>query len=175
MRDSERLSLLTRVVGALNEAGSWTGRMHIHKLIYFAQKLIGLRSDYEFILYQRGPYSFDLDADIRSVRSLSAVDIIPKPPYGPTYVVTPSGVNLALEAPIDAKEDAKLVQLAHTLGPKAARDLELLATTLYVTTEADYTDDAAIERVITLKPQFNAAQAKEALAQVCAIREASQG
>ena len=55
MKEGKRLRLLASVVQMLNEAESWTGRMHIHKLLYFAQQLLGLDSEYEFVLYQRGP------------------------------------------------------------------------------------------------------------------------
>src|SRR3990170_4034222 len=69
MSESERLRLLSLVVRLLNQSGSWTGRTHIQKLVYFAQQLLGIAPEYEFVLYQRGPYCFQLDSDVRPARA----------------------------------------------------------------------------------------------------------
>lgn len=174
MKEGQRLRLLASVVQMLSEAGSWTGRMHIHKVLYFAQELLGLDSEYEFVLYQRGPYCFDLDADIRSLRSIGAVDITPKPPYGPSYGVTALGKVLAEPSPVGGQMVANLRALASELGPKQAKELELLATTLYVlNNERPESDKAAIARVIRLKPQFSKDDAENAIQQVRQIQAAS--
>jgi len=173
MKEGERLRLLASVVQMLDEVGSWTGRMHIQKFLYFAQELLGLESDYEFVLYQRGPYSFDLDADIRSLRSIGAVDITPKPPYGPSYGVTALGEVLGKPSPVGKQVLAKLQALASELGPKRATDLELLATTLYVlNNERPESDKATVRRVISLKPQFSKDDAEKAIQQVRQIQAA---
>jgi hypothetical protein len=172
MKEGQRLRLLASVVQMLDEAGSWTGRMHIQKLLYFAQELLGLESDYEFVLYQRGPYSFDLDADIRSLRSIGAVDITPMPPYGPSYGATALGDVLGKASPVGEQAIAKLRALAGELGPKQARDLELLATTLYVLRERRRSDKAVVRRVVSLKPQFSEDDAQDAIRQVKQIQAA---
>ena len=173
-KEGQRLRLLASVVQMLDEAGSWTGRMHIQKFLYFAQELLGLESDYEFVLYQRGPYSFDLDADIRSLRSIGAVHITPMPPYGPSYSVTALGELLARPTPVGKQLVARLQALAGELGPKQARDLELLATTLYVlNNERPGSDKATVARVILLKPQFSKDDAENAIQQVRQIQAAS--
>ena len=172
MKESEKLRLLASVVQMLSEAGSWTGRMHIHKLLYLAQELMGLDSEYEFVLYQRGPYSFELDGDIRSLRSIGAVDITPQPPYGPSYGVTELGKVLSKPSPVGETMIDKLRDLAKELGPKHATELELLATTLYVlNNERPESDKATVARVLSLKPQFSEDQAENALQQVKQIRE----
>ena len=168
MNESQRLGLSASIIHMLNEAKSWTGRMHIQKLIYLAQCLFGLPSGYEFVLYQRGPYSFDLDADIRSLQSLGAVDIRPSPaPYGPTYVRTGLGEAISQLNPLGPEQVRKLMALAKELGPKTASELELLATTYYVLHEgAHESDKDIVSRVIALKPQFTSDQAETALDQV---------
>ncbi len=173
MKEGRRLRLLASVVQMLNEAGSWTGRMHIHKFLYFAQELLGLESGSEFVLYQRGPYSFDVDADIRSLRSIGAVAITPKPPYGPSYGVTDLGKLLGKPSPVGKKMVAKLRELANELGPRHATELELLATTLYVlNNERPESDNATVARVISLKPQFSEDDAQNAIQQVRQIQAA---
>ncbi len=173
MKESQKLGLLASVINMLNDAGSWTGRTHVQKFMYFAQKLLGLPSGYEFVLYQRGPYSFDLDADIRSLRSIGGVDLIPAPPYGPTYVPTDLGKALIRLSPVGEQMNKKLIGLAAALGkPKQARDLELLATTLYVLEEEGVESTEGIaDRVVLLKPQFRRDEAVGALVEVKEILE----
>lgn len=165
-KESERLGLLASLVQMLDEAGSWTGRTHIQKLVYLAQELLGLESGYEFVLYQRGPYSFDLDADIRSLRSIGAVDLNPLPPYGASYFRTSLGESVSKLSPVGEKLNDKLTQLAKTLGPKQASELELLATTRYVLAEGHKLDKDIITRVRSLKPQFREDEAQKALEDV---------
>jgi hypothetical protein len=167
MKESQRLGLLASVVQMLDEAGSWTGRMHIQKLVYFGQELLGVQSGYEFVLYQRGPYSFDLDGDIRSLRSIAAVDIKPSPPYGPSYFRTSLGGAISKLSPVQEDLKGKLEALAGELGPKTASELELLATTHYVLHEGRCkTDKDIVDRVVSLKPQFTPGQVDQALGQV---------
>ena len=167
MKPGEKLGLLSSMVRKLNKAESWTGRMHIQKFVYFAQELLALPSDYDFILYQRGPYSFDLDTEIRSLRSTGAVEItLRPPPYGPTYSSTNLGEALAKRSAVDANTDDKLTELAKVLGPKPANDLELLATTLYVLREGPQSDQGVVGRVLSLKPQFSKGEAEKALREV---------
>ena len=168
MKESHRLGLLASIIQMLNDADSWTGRMHIQKLVYLAQRLLRLQSEYEFVLYQRGPYSFDLDADIRSLRSIGAVDIKPAPfPYGPKYLRTSLGQAIGELSPVEDEMNHKLTALAGELGPKTASELELLATTHYVLHEGLCgTDKDILNRVVSLKPQFTSDQVEQALEQV---------
>ena len=140
--------------------------MHIQKFIYFAQELLGLPLNYDFILYQRGPYSFDLDTDIQSLRSIGAVEIRLRPPYGPSYSSTVLGEELSKRSTVDETTDDKLTALANVLGDKNARDLELLATTLYVLKEGHQPDPDVVKRVLSLKPQFPKDEAEKALQEV---------
>jgi len=167
MTESQKLGLLSSIVRKLNQADSWTGRMHIQKFVYFAQELLGLPLKYDFILYQRGPYSFDLDTEIRSLRSIGAVEITLRPaPYGPTYSSTGLGEIISRLSAVDRGTDDKLTELAKVLGPKPAKDLELLATALYVIRERAQSDQGVVGRVLSLKPQFSKDEAEKALREV---------
>jgi uncharacterized protein YwgA len=171
MNEVERMGLLVRVVELLNNAGSWTGRTHIQKFVYFAQETLGLESNYEFILYQRGPFSFDLDDDIRSLRSVGGVDIASAPPYGPSYHPTPFGKSLIDKARISPDMEIRLATLAYVLSSqKTARDLELLGTTLFAMSEGQLSQEDVVLRVMDLKPHFTRHQVNQAFASVLQIR-----
>ncbi|HEU4760555.1 MAG TPA: hypothetical protein VFT91_11330 [Dehalococcoidia bacterium] len=171
MDEVARLRLLAAIVDMLNKAGSWTGRTHIQKFIYFAQELLGLPTGYEFVLYQRGPYCFELDADIRTLRSIGAVDISPAPPYGPSYVPTELGKSILRLSPVGEEMTHSLTALSKSLGrPKQARDLELLATTLFAMNEGNELDEDIIQRVLSLKPQFQRSEVEDGLSEVRGLR-----
>jgi len=140
--------------------------MHIQKLIYIAQELEVIPPAYDFVLYQRGPYSFGLDSDIRELRSFGAVDIRPAPPYGPTYEVTALGEKIGSSAPIDAQAANRLRDLSKRLGIKQAKDLELLATTLFAMEEGKTAKEDIITRVSELKPQFKREPIEQAVSEV---------
>ena len=166
MNEGERLAALTSVIQMLRDAESWTGRMHIQKLVYFAQKLVQLPTEYEFVLYQRGPYSFDLDADIRSLRAIGAIDISPAPPYGPSYFRTPLGEEMEEQSPITESLRDSLTGLAQHLGPKKAVELELLATAQYALGEGHQSEEDIVSRVISLKPHFSPPEVRRGLEEV---------
>lgn len=172
MDEKERMGLASLAIRKLNEANSWTGRIHIQKLIYLAQELLGLGAHYEFVLYQRGPYSFELDDDVRSLRSVGAAEIILRPaPYGPTYVTTAVGNRLVNYAPVNEAMADRLGLLANVLGPRDGSELELLATTLYVMREGVTPNQRIVDRVRVLKPRFDALQVEKALSEVRALRD----
>ncbi len=172
MNESERTGLLVHVVETLNNAGNWTGRTHIQKFVYFAQVTLGLPSSYEFILYQRGPFSFDLDDDIRALRSIGAVDIAPAPPYGPRYHPTEFGKSLKERAPVDQDMAKQLDKLAFMLSShKTARGLELLGTTLYAMKEGYESEEDVASRVLNLKPHFSRHQVDQAFISVHQIQQ----
>ncbi len=172
MKESERLALIAKVVQKLNEAESWTGRMRIQKYVYLAQALLGLSSDYPFVLYQRGPYSFELDTDIRSFRAIRGIDLEPMPaPYGPRYFTTSLGNAISKLYPANAKLDQALTDLAKALRHKDAPDLELLATAHYVLMEGKRTDEERIQRLRRLKPHFSIDQARTALEEATQLQK----
>jgi uncharacterized protein YwgA len=140
--------------------------MHIQKVVYVAQELGIVPPAYEFVLYQRGPYSFDLDAGIRELRSIGAVDIRPAPPYGPTYETTEMGEQIANASPVGGQASQRLNELAAKLGIKQAKDLELLATTLYVVDQGYTATDEIIGRVGDLKPQFERERIELAMVEI---------
>ena len=95
------------------------------------------------------------------------------PPYGPSYRATALGEVLGKRAPVTEEMVAKLQALAKEVGPKQAKELELLATTLYVlNNERPESDKATVERVLSLKPQFSEDDAEKAIQQVRQIQAA---
>jgi uncharacterized protein len=150
-------------IAALNRTGSWTGRIHVHKLLYLAKALDLSEPPFDFVLYQYGPYSYDLDAAIAQMDLYGlVVKSYPNPRYGPKYVVTELGAEEASQ--LDAGDLEALNRLARQLGDCDSQSLELQATCLWVEQEEGVTDDAEIvRRVKHLKPKYDDTRIDQAL------------
>jgi uncharacterized protein YwgA len=135
----------------LRRANSWTGRIHLHKLLSTLQ-LTGLaQQPFEFQLYYYGPYSPDLDATIADMELMGCLDReYVKPGYGPRYKVTRSpGQHLS------APEKAALCKGAQAFGERKTTELELIATCLWMEKRQGIKDENEIaQRVRKLKPKY---------------------
>ena len=49
--------------------------------------MLGIPSNFKFILYKHGPYSFDLSERLQGLISNSLLSVLTRPPYGPTLGV----------------------------------------------------------------------------------------
>ena len=147
----------------LNRNGSWTGRIHIHKLLFITQLLQLAKPPFKFVVHDYGPYSFDLDEQIITLELIGHLDhSYPKPGYGPRYEPTPQGRTIAARLP---DEPAKAIRrVAKELGKRNSQDLELLATSLWVEREEKKTEEEEIiSRVRKLKPKYTKEQVQQGL------------
>ena len=149
-------------VDALNRNGSWTGRVHIHKHLFITQVLELAAPPFGFVLYDYGPYSFELDDKIIELEMFGLLNrSYPQPGYGPRYEATAQG--LARAAGLPDSERAAIGNVAERLGKRKSQELELIATCLWVEQIEHLTgDDDIVRRVQAIKPQF-AEQARRGL------------
>jgi uncharacterized protein YwgA len=175
MERLKRAAIVTQLVTKLREAGSWCGETHIQKAVYLMQDLLDVPTEYEFILYKHGPFSFDLSDELTSFRGDELLELQPQaPPYGPRYVVTTLGKNLGARFPKTlAKYDAALQNTAEAIGDQAVGKLERLATALYVTKrETEQHDGSVNARAVylnKLKPHVPVDLAKQAVEEIDAL------
>ncbi|MGH2403092.1 MAG: hypothetical protein ACRDGN_01385, partial [bacterium] len=94
----------------------------------------------------------------------------------PRYYPTAFGKSLIEKAPISPEIRERLEMLAYILSSqKTARDLELLATTLYAMKEGYESHEDVVARVLNLKPHFTRHQVDQAFASVRQIRDRLAG
>lgn len=169
---TNRAPWITAAALALNKHGSWTGRMHLHKHLFVTQVLGLARPPFEFVLYDYGPYSFDLDREIVDLEMMNHLArSYPQPGYGPRYEPTAHGfahVNSLPESDRDA-----INRVAKQFGNRKAQDLELIATCLWVERKEDITDDdALVTKIQKIKPKYDEPTIRDALANARALRDA---
>lgn len=140
-------------VRELRNAGSWTGRIHVHKLLSIIQLLKLATPPFRFELYHYGPYSRDLDATFAELEACGYLHRdYPKPGYGPQYDV---GAQSSPSAKLSQNDETAIRKVAEVTGEWQSRRLELVATCLWVAKqEGEKEDDEIARRVNELKPQY---------------------
>ena len=149
-------------IRALNESGSRTSRTHIQKLLYFANVWnIGNVPPFEFVLYDHGPYSFELDRTLLLMESFNAFTRVADPDgFGSRYSVEGEGKEEVSSAP--------LIRLAKWLGPLGVRDLEARATCEFLRNEGSKDVRTHIKRI---KPHLSEDEIAEALSGIEKMRK----
>jgi uncharacterized protein YwgA len=146
-----------RAVDELRRNGSWTGRTHLHKLLFMADRLLDVAQPFQFELYRFGPYSYELDEHLRLLEGVGLVDREQRREgYGPSYVARQGWESAIAEHLSTGSTDlAKLARIAQELGSLKTADLEVIATCLWAARDEGISDDSAIvDRVLQLKPRY---------------------
>ena len=171
MESLARKAVVAALVGELRNRGSWCGEMHVQKSTYFLQELLDVDLGYQFVFYKHGPYSFELSDVITSMIGDGFLELRPQAyPYGPSIDVSEFGSRLQPYFPPPVQEPIGLI--GEVLGEKTARQLERLATALYVTVRAEGQDKVSrASRVLELKPHIPQEKALAAVEEVDQIIE----
>jgi uncharacterized protein YwgA len=177
MERLKRAAIITQLVSKLRKAGSWCGETHIQKAVYLMQDLLEVPTDFSFILYKHGPFSFDLSDELTSLRGDELVELQPQaPPYGPRYAVSALGKSLHERFPKTlAKYDDAIQAAADAIGEQTVGELERLATALYVTKRETKHHDGSVKsrakRLNQLKPHVSVDTASDAVEEIDALME----
>lgn len=170
----KKAAIILRLIDKLREKGSWCGETHVQKTTYFLQELMRVPTEFTFILYKHGPFSFDLRDELTSLRADGLIELEPHWPFGPRIV--PTGQSEYIQETCSktlAKYDDHISFVAKYLGGKGVADLERLATALYVTKHitTDTKNEERAEELTRLKSHIGLESAKTALEEVDRITE----
>lgn len=168
MEQNERRALVCLLVKEMGQTDSWAAETHIQKCVFFLQEMLKVPVGYDYILYKHGPYSFDLRSELAVMRARFQLDLKPRYPYGPSFILGSRGeLNLSLVA--QHGEAVKFV--ATELSVKTAGSLERLSTALYVRTEnPSLNDEESAQRIHELKPHVKSPQAADAIDELHKLR-----
>ena len=134
----KKAALVTRLIDQLREEDSWCGETHVQKAVYFLQSLFDIPTEFEFVLYKHGPFSFDLRDELTSLRADELVALEVQLPYGPRMITTERGKYIQQHrSKTLAKWEDAIEFVARKLGRKDVVELERLATALFVTKRAE--------------------------------------
>jgi hypothetical protein len=167
MNASEQDAIVLYTMQSLKSEGSWTGETHVQKALYLCQELMSVPSNFKFVLYKHGPYSFELSAHLQGLITDDLVCIQTRPPYGPSLGVSDDGRSIAARLDRNAEISKRIVFMSKRLGGKGVAELEKLATAVYV--DRRYGAQTAIEKRVeiltSIKPHVSAEAARDAFAE----------
>lgn len=132
-----KAAVLTDLADRMAAAGSWCGETHLQKAVYFLQTLGAVPTDFEFVLYKHGPFSFDLGDELTALRADGLFELeVQRAPYGPKLKTTARSKALRSRFPKTIATHSEWMQkVAEFVDSRGVAQLERLATALYVTVE----------------------------------------
>jgi len=175
LKKLQRVAVLLDLINELTARGSWCGETHVQKATYFLQELLKVPTEFDFILYKHGPFSFELRDELTSMRADGLLELRSQLPYGPTLVATETGMQLMKEYPKTLGQYRRYITfVAEALRDKNVADLERLGTALFVTLEDQHrSEEERVEEISDLKPHIDREAAETALKEVEKIMAAS--
>lgn len=139
------------------------GKTKLQKLIFFLKNVKKIPFDYRYRFYTYGPYCDDLAGDIDYLSAVHALNVhLDSSGFG--YCIEPGEktewmINKGKDF-IDTYKN-EIDELVENLASKNARQLELLSTITYLIqseVECRGDHDILVDRVLELKPRFNASE-----------------
>ncbi|MFH1538568.1 MAG: hypothetical protein ABIH66_06390 [bacterium] len=173
MTELQRVAVLISLVENLKEKGSWCGETHMQKAIYFLQTLFRVPTDFDYILYKHGPFSFDLRDKLTALRAYDIFGLqIQPPPYGPSLIVKEVGESIKKAYSKSFERFKKEMDFVATVFEnKNVAELERLSTALYIIKNEGVGRNKTIiaSRINSLKPHVSLDEASSAVDDVLGI------
>jgi hypothetical protein len=163
---SVRCALVVELIKRLRSEGSWCGETHLQKATFIIQDLTKSNLGYKFVLYKHGPYSFEFNSELNSMRAAGVLEFqFPREGYGPSIAPTTFGERIREANEENVRAYIPIVSyIANWFAAKDVRYLEKIATAYYVT--KNNPRDPAFERakrLNSLKPHVDIDSAEEAV------------
>lgn len=169
----DQTAIVLYTMQSLKGDGSWCGETHVQKTLFLCQEMMGVPSNFKFILYKHGPYSFELSEHLQGLIADDLVSVITRPPYGPSLGVSDEGSSIAAGTDPNGSIAARIAFMSKRLSRKGVAELEKLATAVYVNRK--YGSNTPIERraeiLASLKPHVSVEAARDAFAEAEAIED----
>ena len=175
MNTTTDFPIIVTLVNEMAKRGGWCGETHIQKTSYFLNRLLGVPLTYKFIMYKHGPYSFNLRDDLAVMRVKRFLKAEHRYPYGPSYRLGKPLTNKYPEVPEQYTRQIDFV--ATEIGCKGVRELERLATSMFITLDEGYEQSsvaARARRIRELKPYLSPKDARIAVQSADNLREKAQ-
>ncbi|MFO8058378.1 MAG: hypothetical protein R6V10_13895 [bacterium] len=177
MKRLKKIALLTTLMQKLREQGSWCGETHVQKAGYILQELLGVPTDLEYILYKHGPFSFDLRDELTAMRADELVRIEPVSSYGVRLRPTELSESLQTRFPKTMAEyEDKIDFVAENVGDKGVKELERLATALYISLKngSALKAENRAHKLNELKPHISIEAAQQAFDEADSLMESAK-
>lgn len=167
LEDLREAAILGRVIERIEGKQLFCGDTLLQKSAYFLKEMFGAPISAPFRIYYYGPFSFDLRDRLAAMEAFDVVRTEPHE-WGATYKVGNRYEMLKRQfaRPID-RNDAAIDWVVRELGPLTVKQLEPLATALFLRREnPESSDEHLAERLHSIKPHVSVEEAQAAIQKV---------
>ncbi len=141
-----------RAVELLRDVGTKPGKTHVHKALFLVQAS-GRAVPFAFRLYKYGPYSFDIEAAIVSMRTYGALSARPVADFGVELDLGPQAGFVRSGGKLSDQEEKALARACRFVNGKNVQELERLATAVWIRAQENLNSPIeAAKRLVALKP-----------------------
>ncbi len=131
------------------------GKTKLQKLVYLIKEIKKVSVGYSFRFYNYGPYSDKLAENLDYVRSLDGISVAYDPAWNMYNILPSKNAEVLVEKAYEVKENKPLLDEVLTeFGGRSARELELVATIVYLDRNEHPAENAMVSAVRRLKPKY---------------------
>ena len=163
----DQYGLVAELAVRLQDVSPQFGKTVLQKMIYILQEIYETPCNYEYTLYNYGPYSEDLAADLKSFASMEGVTVQWSDKLG--YKIMPAAKTEHFRQRAGdflEKYDANIQEAVNLFGEMTARDLELRSTIIYVSKQSAMDKNSMIDCIKEIKPHFSVDEIATAIEQL---------
>lgn len=155
----DRYATIAYLSDRLQDRPTGFGKTALQKVGFLLQEVFKVPLGYRFTLYNYGPYSSQLTADLEFTRQLGGVRVDWVPDDPGAFQITPGERYQTVyehgRAAI-ANRSKTIEEALNDFGQKPARELELITTAIYVNRDPGFrTEEALLHAISELKPYFS--------------------
>jgi uncharacterized protein YwgA len=159
--------IIAELASKLEGVSPQFGKTVLQKLVFILQEVYKVPCDYEYTLYNYGPYSNELAGDLSFFASLDGVKVEWNQGLG--YKILPAPKTDHFRQKVRAfldKYKNSIDEVINKFGRMSARELELCSTIIYVFNQSLTGKDDLIFRVKEIKPHFSINEINDAVKQL---------
>jgi hypothetical protein len=172
--EADRSAIILELAAQLRAHGSWAGETHVQKAAYVMQELLGVPSEFRFVLYKHGPFSFELRDFLNRMETWGYIRFEEQPyPYGPKIIEGDLPAMLRSESDAPKLYGKGIEFVARQLGMCNVSELERISTALFIERDSSVSAEERAERLNTLKPHVSLKEASRAFERLEEIRRAA--
>jgi uncharacterized protein YwgA len=156
--DNNDAGLVLEMIAQSNHVGGWCGDSYIQKVSYIAKAVLNMPLSVPFVLYKRGPYSFELKSLLLEMRASRLVMLVPDGHYGPSFVIIDNILTQRLRTNV-SQYSASVARLVKDLSRKSIADLEAFSTAIMFWGSQQNNPDKYVDELNRLLPSLSRSDA----------------
>jgi len=165
--DLNKHRFVLEVIERLNAVGSWTGKTHVQKSVFFTVGRDKIPTPFDYVLYKHGPFSFELGDVIEEMVSYSGIVAEPVQNFGVMLKLGPQSDFIRDNTTIEPETLLEIEKVCQFVSNRKVKELERLATAAWICHNEQISEETEVaSRLNSLKPHISETEALSAIGEV---------